>query len=257
MEQDEEASGHPAGILEHLALLAGKEGFKGWAQGQHIRAHSETRGSSGAWQPDTGSQPPPLQPQQQQHRLAAHTASRAGAGAGTNSQQQAQAESLPSRGSLGSMAAAGPAGGNGASSRPPVHPQGPARALPNRRKPGQARRGPTAAPAALVQQAEDGAASHQPSPSPSPPGEAFSCQHPACDSSLVAPLVDLDLFCWCLAELANQMCRVRLLGGHADAMKTLSYFPCHCQWAAMMCSCVLQSACAASSAPQLLLSASL
>ena len=179
MEQDGEASGHPAGILEHLALLAGKEGFKGWAQGQHICARSDTGGSSGAWQPDISRQPPPLQPQQQQHRLAAHTAGRAGAGEGTGSHQHAQAGSLPSRGSLGSLAAAGPAGGNGngASSRPPVHPQGPARALPNRRKPGQAaRRGPVAAPAALAQQAEDGAGGQQNSPSPSPPGEAFSCR---------------------------------------------------------------------------------
>ena len=180
MEQDGEASGHPAGILEHLALLAGKEGFKGWAQGQHICARSDTGGSSGAWQPDTGSQPPPLQPQQpqqQQHRLAAHTAGRAGLGEGTGSHQQAQAGSLPSRGSRGSLAAAGPAGGNGASSRPPVHPQGPARALPNRRKPGQAaRRGPAAAPAALAQQAEEGVGGQQNSPSPSPPGEAFSCR---------------------------------------------------------------------------------
>lgn len=177
VEQEGDASGHQAGMFEHFALLAGKEGFKGWAQGQHIHAHSETGGSSGAWQPDTSSQPPPLQPQQQQHCLAAHTASRAGGVAGTGSRQHAQTGSLPSRGSFGSMAAAGQAGGNGASSRPPVHPQGPARALPNRRKPGQAaRRGPAPAPAALARQAEDGAGRQQHSPSPSPPGEAFSCR---------------------------------------------------------------------------------
>ena len=176
-EQDGVASGHPAGILEHLALLAGKEGFKGWAQGQHICAHSGTGASSGAWQPGASSRPPPLQPQQQQQRLADHTASRAGGGAGTGLQQQAPAGSLPSRGSLGSMAAAGPAVGNGAGSRPPVHPQGPTRALPNRRKPGQAaRRGPAPAPAAPALQAEELAAGQQHSPSPSPPGEAFSCR---------------------------------------------------------------------------------